>query len=1165
MQSQLTEAALIAYSGTDPSSRQHAERYIEQVKKESGKGVAQVGFRYLDAKGNLVLRHFGYHLLETAVERHWEEYSEGEVQEWKQRLLEQCRTTDERVLQEKLSKVISMVCLRIWPQKWAELMPSLAHLWRHTPKSREMAQRVLLSISQEASLHNYKQNTPHEKGVSQPTGRWDSLNIEADRKSEIVTGLEDNAVSILQMVNSYFQSSVEQYMANPSSAELSTQMDLCIELVSQYGSRLTLHKVIVHNLTAWAQLIAHPEVCLQIADLLHDLIEPAQAAADDGKDWSAVLGFLAGLMGYIAGMLQGDLTQGGQRDGDELEAAHRFAVRLSDVLLAVAKHEYFVEMLVTNGHGDVLKSCMVSLVTHRDPIIHHHALVFLKKLLSCPKSFDLLMRSPGFMRPLLQCINDAHLLRVTQPPTGIDGIYYQLNFEDQEEEYLLHHGVLTSTHKEVATLLNRKCPGEVICALVGLLEELLGAYGQPKASDKKTPSGGGVAHDTEIYIKWGVADIAFMHFCDGLSGATSVERLSLPQELVTSLQSMMLKFTEHNVNDNSLLPRYLSILQCLAVMMCQNRSNVLGAVITKLVRLMPFKTEADQRSLTQDTIVARRRVHTVLVHLANVFDSEMEAHLGVLLQAWEHQESAGFTDHEVSLLAESLISLTGKLEGPQRDGVLCKIMEPMMAPWQAVQSLVASPQAFRMLVEDLLEGTRRKDLEAARNTLKKCLCVFQGVFRRSIPSSTSSSLLHLSSILVSPLLEFATTINTLMTPGHLTGRAAVLLTVTPEEKEQATGGSLAARETSNPVFHARQYVSQVRAPIYVLLGSLTAFNRDKYASYMTEVYGRLFIEPLKQMELLHLKYFWVDFCAPFILLTPQDAYRVLAKVFPCICGFIFERLSRGWMEWCAMEGNGAAFTNKGKVNTDEGWEYKVLADVSSEVVGAFFHVANISQGGLVGNTKLKKYAREPRDAQTVKEVCTVLCEDDRLVNAMLMILTAAITWPSPVSAVRAVEALQKLAPKIIPATALHPTLVHILGASLHRLASLKNKQTSTSANKESQLSNYLINLICEIYCGLYQSRPEPAQMLIQLGFSPEAVLDLNQSLAAEKQVSKKRQRFKVLLSPKKGTAAMIGNLHQYDIHAKAVKRQQQTLKALQSASDEYDCTLALSALFSHHG
>eukprot|EP01063_Lacrimia_lanifica_P014186 TRINITY_DN20826_c0_g1_i1.p1 TRINITY_DN20826_c0_g1~~TRINITY_DN20826_c0_g1_i1.p1 ORF type:complete len:1213 (+),score=485.39 TRINITY_DN20826_c0_g1_i1:78-3716(+) len=1208
---QLLAAVEIAYNDPNNVLRHDADQFIAQSKEAQGKGISQWGFAFVSGQGGqqVHVKHFGYHLLEDAVERHWDAYSAEEVAEWKQQLLAMAWQETSGLLQEKLAHVIAVVALRIWPQHWQDLFANLGALWNDQPVRRGLALRAFLAIHEETSLHSYRMKRTHELGLSGPSGRFDGRYIEAERKMAVLRAIEENALGVLAMVEHFFAVDMTRIVEG-SDAALLGDVGLALRLLKLYGASAAIGDVLERRYITWVRLIGHPELRGTIAELLHDLVEAAGPAKD--KDAAAnaaqhdtVASFFTSLLEFLASFVQPDPRGAAALETEEGQAAHAFALHVAEVCTAVTKNDWLYSLLAGTPAGkECLRGVAVALVSHPAGTIHLHALQFIKKLL-LHEATSAAVKAMGeeFITPLLHCVNGPHLVRVACEPTckNIAGAYAAVDFEDhQEDDFMQHHTHLISVHREVAALINAASPHATLKYFITILSELL-ANPLPPPTAPRNPQTGGITRDCETYTAWAVMETCLMHFSDSLP-----KHMALCAPTPNALLSALLQATERllqlDVGEALLIPKHAGALQCVTHVIGKEAGGhfPLRQVVQKFVGMMAFLAPGESVTgvMSTDTISARRRVQMSLMHVCEDFGTAMADHLQELLAAWvDYQSKEALTDQEVSLLTESVTSISNKLSPDHRRNVICGMMEPMMRMWNEVGGVIANRNDFTAFLAGLLQqrGTNPEH-DRVRSVMRKTLCVFSGVYRRSVSVGAAAAggdtLAQLSQTLLGSILDLLAVMNWAWTPGALAGDAVKLLTVTPEEKEQATGGAVVRHADlfskggvlsfNDRLLVARQYVCQLRASAYTLLGALPSFFTANYAAYQDMVMARLFTPELYHAELLQLKYLWNEFVVPFIVHTPREYLHTLPKVAPRIFRFFFDVLNRGWAEYTAkyvddQPGGGSSpsarkFSSKQgvKVTTDDGWEMKVLTDLTSEVCSILFHVANIAQGAIVTNTKLKRVVKEPQDCVTIAAACQALCSDDNLIVSMMLLLTGAVAWPGPQAAVHAVEALQKLMTRVAQRASLHSQLCHLLGCCLHRVAVLQATKTGTPAGlkasapliggRNSQLNSYLINLICDLYTTLHPIRPEPGQLLAQMGVAPEAIKQLELGLQKDNQPSKKRARFKSLLNPPRGNAdkMVIQNLPQYDILA---KQQRSPMEAAQKAVDEYDCTQAFSTLF----
>eukprot|EP01061_Rhynchopus_euleeides_P015676 TRINITY_DN2667_c2_g1_i3.p1 TRINITY_DN2667_c2_g1~~TRINITY_DN2667_c2_g1_i3.p1 ORF type:complete len:700 (+),score=247.57 TRINITY_DN2667_c2_g1_i3:1602-3701(+) len=679
----------------------------------------------------------------------------------------------------------------------------------------------------------------------------------------------------------------------------------------------------------------------------------------------------------------------------------------------------------------------------------------------------------------------------------------------------------------------------------------------PSANLPRSATTGNITHDTKLYLHWVATETSVMHFVDSLPDGL----FSNPafDSLFARLGEILTAYISIRIDDGIVLARYLGVLQCIATLLIRKHiarggpptgCQPLSTVVSKLVSQMGHRLAHETGPIMSlDTISCRRKVQTVLLNLSLTFAACLADQLPLLLKAWkEYQDNMTLTDQEVSLLTESITTIANTLPDEERGGVLYKIVDPLIAPWDSLNQFYSDRDLFRRFIETIMDPRgAHPDLDKARGTLRKCISVFQGVFRRAATakdpreagangaaaaaqqgSSTLESLATLSRRLLPGILQLIAALHWVWSPGVMSGGAVALLTITSEEKEQNTGGNVTRSSDlilkgdtltpSQKIFVGRQYVCQLRASAYALLGSLTSFNLGGYAEFQRYAMT-IFNADLQHIEILQLKYFFNDFCVPFLLLTPRDHHQVMSQVMSQLASFLYNRLNGAWAayqtRYASQRGVSATFSHKegAKVTTDDAWEFKLLTDLTGEIAAVFFHVSNIGHGSLVGNTRLKKYTRDANEVRIVTETCVEMARTDAMIVSILQLLTGAVIWPSTVSSVRAVEALLKLVPSIAARPTLSQPLCHLLGCSLHRIASLQ--QQVSSGNRDSQLVNYLINLVCEVYPVLCLVSSEPGEMLVQMGIAAQDVVELEKLLRQEKAVGKRRGRFKVLLNPKR--------------------------------------------------
>ncbi|KAJ9450384.1 hypothetical protein DIPPA_27968 [Diplonema papillatum] len=1244
---QLLEAARIAYAGFGGDERRRAEAFIEDFKRGGGSEVAAAGFQVVQSglcSGDQQLVHFGFHLLEDAIERQFTGAVAAAVaDEWKAKvgllLLSEPRG---RLAQAKLAKLVGMLATRIWPEQWPSLLTDLAALWKRGDASGdspglELAMQCVLSLNEEAVLRAYVQKGPPESGVPVPRGRWDCGELTGSRKQTLLHSLEQSALPIAQLVEEFHRAHLDGYLraGNDAPEPLNRQMALSVRILSHLVQRMTLSELVLAQTTSWSRLITHPEVCASIADLLYDIFETetfgSPSTSADGIDQQGgdpvknrkqiVLDFLTPCLGFMTEVLRTDGRLQVGSDWDEVESAHRFAVRLADIIEVVGRNGTVLAAMCEDRRTlEMLKEMAIALLTHPAGLVQLRALSFVKRLLSTKKALDFLCEDPqlGFFHPFLVCINGRHLVkhhplypdarspgaaRVTEDafkqeiaskktrgtlsPDDLQRLYCVIDFAE-EDEYLLHHMCVTSLHKEVASAVNQRYPIATLQYLAHVFREVLAfAASMPRAADACNAVGN-VMHGTETYEAWSAAETCFMHFCsdtdfskspylpakqpaNGAGGPDDnpnplqVADRGFYAECMTRLCRSISEYLALDVKDGVVLAKYVGILQCAVLAIVpllddgQGR-ELLRAAVAKLVGKMVYMSEAERAKgegvTSLDTVSARRKVHTCLLNVATHFGEKLTPELPDLLSASAgYQERDLLTDHEVSIFTESIVAVANALGPEKKEEVLCQILQPLMPRWHAMCASFGDKRWFASnFVQRPLAAGRKPGDDAAdsvKGRLQKCLCVFLGVFKRSsshfsggghglndAESVGQQSLVSLAAALLPGLIELTRTLRDVWKADFLTSfdpSLLPLLEVTPEEKEQSTGGSVTRsadlHATANLTpeqrkFVVRQSISQIRAASYALLASFAAFLRENYPAYQEALSTQLLFPTdgstpaILTMELLQLKYFWNDFCLPFLLLTPEPAKDGLVRIMPQLCALFYQRLDAGWKHYTATYNKdtnveSAKFTSEGRVSTDDNWELKVLTDASNEVASTFFHVVNISKGTPVPKTKLKRITRNEKECIVVARACCAIVSDVNTVNAVLMLLTGPVVWPSAISAVRAVEALHKLLPSVVVHATLHETLCHLFGCCLQRLASLRGGKNDAATQKDSQLFNYLVNLTCDMFMHLAPVRREPAQMLLEMGGSQQAVAQLEAGLRTEKRESKRRSLFKNFLVPKR--------------------------------------------------
>ena len=1199
----LLEAVRVAYGGLDNERRGEATAFLDRLRDEKGKGIVDEGFRLAKGDDELIVKHFGYHLLEHAVEKHWHDYTEQEVGSWKEALMGVARVEATPLLQQKISHLVGIVALRLWPQQWPDLLAHLHTLWQMGDTQRDVAMRCFLAINEEASLHSYVGTTPHEKGVSHPEGRWDCLQIASDRKNEVLQAYAENSPGMLVLVNSYLMENYDAIMALQTS---SRQIELCLQLLHKVCVHVSAKDMIHHGLTGWVRFATHPAVRMQAADIIFDVAEAVTLTGN--SDASKVTGneevlkFFEDLLSFLSGFLRSDCDMLAEnagkyrvRDADVCEdfvAIHRFSVRIAEVIFGIAKNDsLFSQMCLVPSTRVVLSHVSAQLLTHPSSLVHLYALSFVKRMLCNPAmKAHLCNEGASFFSPLMRYMNSTHLCKtatfmsaVIDEETRGAGRYeeYYLNsmtvmmlrveYEDQLEEIGLHHAHLTSVHREVSQLVNKAMPQTTlmhyVTAINGIITDLPSYL--PAPDTPRSTVTGNVLHESVVYCRWSAIETAMMHLTDSFPDTFYTD--ATHDALFSELETRLPVYLDIQLTDGILLARYLGILQCLFTVLAKKHSvaaptvlpALLSKCIEKVVSLMGHRLKHESGPIMSlDTISCRRKVQTVLLNLSDQFDRLLPSELPRLLFAWtEHQKTMTLTDQEISLLTESITTIANTLPDSDRGDVLCKLVQPFLAPWQSLHSYYASRDVFRQFIEGVLNiNNESSELHSARSTLRKCMCVFQGVFRRSSVEGagrTMESLGTLAQQLLPGIIELIGALHWVWKPDVMQGDAVRLLTISSEEKEQSTGGSVTrssdlllkgdALTPSQKLFVGRQYVCQLRASSYALLGSLASFNLQAYAAYQSQV-TTLFNPDLYHIELLQLKYLFNDLCVPLMLLTPPQCYDKLREIASQLSNFLFHKMSLAWQSFHERYGGdtpsarGATFSNKqcAKVTTDDAWEFKLLTDLTSEVSGVFFHVATIAQGGLVNNTKLKKYTKNASESRLLQATCIEFCRSDQLMRCMVLLLTGAVSWPSAVSSVRATEAMLKLVSTAGKMPALSDDLVRLLGSALHRVASIQQQQSSK--NRDSQLVNYLINLVTELYSVLFATRQEPSQMLTQMGIRPQVALPLSSHhfftntththtphprtqdivetealLRDNRLIGKRRGKFKVLLNPKKSS------------------------------------------------
>ena len=1036
----------------------------------------------------------------------------------------------------QISHLIGLLALRLWPQQWSDLLPNLDTLWQRGGKQREVATRCLLSLAEEVSIHSYITSAPHEKGntavgVGIHSGRWDSMQIASARKQEVLKAFEAASPRIVFLVNTYLG---ENYLQIQATEELDVQTELSVQLLGKVALFVEFQEMLRTNVTGWVRLVTHPATGMQIVDILIDIFDALKL--DDKKPgFLETLKFVDDLLNYLLRYLQGDcqmlandpsITVEMTDVPEKLVLTQRFSLKLSDLFLAIANNTSMLNKLCKIDKVQATLSMLAAqMVTHPSTLMQLNAINFVKRLLNNEDIVKYLVGvGDAFFLPVLTFVNRVHLTKPTllkkavvsakqlgssdvDPNGHLDAMTCIMlvgEFEEQEEGMILHHAHLASAHRELAVIINRVYPAGFLQHLVNTMTFVLNNAQEylPKENTPRNPITKNIMHETKLYLYWTMMETSCMHFTDSLH----VDSMQIDAKLFAELEQILGHYITFEITDGLVLARYLGLLQCMAQILAKvsvhnGRPNaILSKVLGKLVSCMGYRLPAETGPIMSlDTISCRRKVQTVLLNLCMTYGPLFPPHLPLLIQAWEElQANSTLTDQEVSLLTEAVTTVANCLPDAERGGVLYKIVDPVVPAWQGLESLYAQRDVFLRFIESILaRGASNKEFEGARNTLRKCISVFQGVFRRSSCGGTENDTLRnlgiLSRQLLSGVVQLIVALHWVWTPGVLGGESVALLTITSEEKEQATGGNVTrssdlilkgdALTPSQKVFVGRQYVCQLRASAYALLGSLASFSLQSYAEYQGAV-AALFNDDLRSIEVLQLKYFFSDFCTPLMLLTPAAHYTMLTEILKKVCSFLLMRQSQAWCEYdqkYKANREGGVFSKRegAKVTTDDAWAFKLLTDLTAEVSATFFHIANIGHGSRVQNTKLKRISRDSNEAALITATCTEMMREDAMLRPVLQLLTGCVMFPSTVSAVRAVEALLKLTPSIAARPSLLPELTQLLGSSIHRIASLQ--QQPASGNRDSQLVNYLINLVTELYPPLCFNSAEPGNMLVQLG------------------------------------------------------------------------------------
>eukprot|EP01062_Namystynia_karyoxenos_P000800 TRINITY_DN10296_c1_g1_i1.p1 TRINITY_DN10296_c1_g1~~TRINITY_DN10296_c1_g1_i1.p1 ORF type:complete len:1184 (+),score=409.38 TRINITY_DN10296_c1_g1_i1:94-3645(+) len=1146
---QLVAAAKCAYTSTNPVERKAAEDYIQAAKHDSGRGVAHLGFHLVppSAPPDPCVTHFALHLLEHAVEQHWNSYADEERAQWRQALLQAAQAAAQAaegtygpMLRRKLAAVIASVAIREWPQRWPELLPFLGAAWAAGGTPRAVALQCLAELADAAVSSQYRDQCAHDRSGGGPAQRWDMLQLAQRRKLEVTQGIRDHAETLLGMCHSL----ARELLQKPDQGGEGGELSCCIGLMEALASLLHCGLLLRSGAAdVWGQLLQHPQLCSQSAELVQlvleraDPQEPRQGISpqEAEREGSALLGFVGGLLQYTLQYVRqaGGITAA-QFDSDpgRVEARHSFARRLAQIVDTVRKNNKLFAAVVARAElRQGLWDLAAALLSHEAAVLHCSGAELCEALLADSVPAPDGGQSDDFWIPLLRALRSPHLVKSAGQPdaesrTSATKRYASLDFDDSYEVFLMHYAATTSAVRRVTQRLAAKRPG----ACLAFMAEAAGAVmaGRPGLEE------------------WACTDTALGYMGESMPRAAISQ---LPQQAQQAIDALA-KLCSHDVTDLALAPKYVGLLQTL--------SSVLGAAFPQLwepvVRRLLNISASLAAQPSPDAAAARRKAQNALIYLAQSCGAHMVSQLPAVLGAWRGvlqrgpaaQAGAGdarLCDHELSLLTEAASLLSNCLPPQQRQAVLAEMVAPCLPRWEQL-TRVFTPAAFaELVVRVAAEGEMAGDGSAAE--LRRTLSLLHGVYRRCSAAQggpAAAELAGLSHRIFGPLLQCIAALHTLCDPPPevaATGHGALLAGVAdsdPLEDPKVQGPTAQQQrpqQQRDPVAPARLYVSQLRISAYGLLGSLCSFGTLPYDSF-AEVQKYVFGRGVSSLPTMSLKSFFLDLCAPLLLLCPeQHLPTVLPQLANPLWKFFFDRLSTGWSQWHQRySANGSVPPRGSAGSSTEDAEKKQLSDVSEDIAGFLSHAAMVAAGAEVGCTRLKRYVRDSdRDAAVISGSCRALMKTGALVTSVMPLLGAFLLWPSTPAAMKATEALNKSASE--GGCALAPAaMTHVVGCALHRVHQLRVQSCRTKrGTKDTALLEACCHVIADVYFALRGLSTQPAELLARAGVPPQAIATLEARLEKDGRCpQKRRQIIRELLNPAKARDAReVRDLPEYDL------------------------------------
>ncbi|KCV73210.1 hypothetical protein H696_00752 [Fonticula alba] len=254
---EICAALTVVYAPTSSNTdRRAANEFLDQYQRTAPLDQALAFAAFSGLASNLHLRHFGLHILESAIRSdRWTSLTDAERGALQAGVLSLMRSGTAPLLEEpayireKLVQCAADLARRQWPQSWPDLFPQLEELFALGPTQAELSLGVLRCMGQDV-FDTYE-------GASSALA-----SIDASRRRDLMQGMIATADRVMSSLGGMLSNHLSAYAGILAAGPLGTTPDLRATADTHYRMALALLGV----LAAYAPWVPSPLLFRDLAD-----------------------------------------------------------------------------------------------------------------------------------------------------------------------------------------------------------------------------------------------------------------------------------------------------------------------------------------------------------------------------------------------------------------------------------------------------------------------------------------------------------------------------------------------------------------------------------------------------------------------------------------------------------------------------------------------------------------------------------------------------------------------------------------------------------------------------------------------------------------------------------------------------------------------------------